>query len=830
MLVSNNEISQTASHIVYLKKLDPQMKNPIQLSIILTTHTKSNYFNDLLEKVLAFNNHRFEIIIINDSAAPAISEAIEREVQNSENERVYVFDHEKPTGRGSSLNEALVHASGSLIWAPLRADRLNESLLSETVRKFQADPVAFWILDYDLPERPSDWVQAAEEGELPDDSCLVWNREMIDPEMFYFNPFMRSLYGAELALRLKQENSWYKTDPFFVVADDQSNYAAGSEIQELLFSALRSNEDEELRKEILKELSENKTKERDKVSDHELLIQARNYLQQGEASLSLDLINKFLKRNPGHHEAVRIKITSLEKLRRYVEAAELKHLIHKEETPPSPQTPGPDEEKVQKPNEIKTEQKTDTTAPHEPESEIPEMADKDDAEVRADQADAKTVDKESVQDKQKEGIRLSVIIPTTGHGKVLLESTLVHLEQAVDSNTTELIVIDNASIDDTFDYLDQLKEHSFLNIKAITNPTNRGFASSVNQGLDIAEGEFILVLHNDVKVASNTTDQLKAALQNAENAVLSAPLLNTTHIQSQKKNKAEEKPLIYTDRADSCCFMIKSDLDLRFDEAFRLCFFEMDDFCRQIKQQGYQMVISTETLVEHQKGSTTSLMGIDLTPEVRWENRARFYNKWNQNKQFELPEQGTHPERFQRLGAPANPMDPDPEWVQTVHDYLTSEIRTEILRNDWNEDELLTIVLTLLIADERELLRTLEDRLTSLTPDKFLLVLFVHYYFKKNIFSRCKHYIAMADEPYPVFDLYRLKMMVADKEFEDAAPLLSQLLERYPSSPELYYLAGEMYKKTGEDGEAKSFFAMASQLDPFRFRPDEAAFQLKADL
>ncbi len=800
------------------------MKNSIQLSVILTTHTKSNYFNNLLEKVLQYENRKFEIIIINDAADPVTAQAIEREVKKAENDRVYLFEHEKHAGRAASLNEALVHASGSLMWAPLRADRLNESLLSESVRRFKADPAAFWVLDYDLPRTPSEWVRAADEGDLPDDSCLVWNREIIEPEKLFFNPFMSSLHGAELAFRLMQECSWHKTDPFFVVADDQSRYAVYSEIQEILFSALRINEDEDERKKLIKELSESEATVRDKVSDDELLIQARSYLQQNEANLSLELIDRFLKRNPNHHEGIRIKITSLEKLRRYVEAAELKHNIQRE---PEQAESKPEIDISEVIEEPSSEYNTPVSGRVPKETE-PETVDEKPQVQSLFTEEAISEEEEAPKPYTEEkGIRYSVIIPTTGHGKVLLESTLVHLDEAVDSRTTELIVIDNASIDDTFDYLAQLQEESFLNIRVITNSSNKGFAASVNQGLDAADGDYILVLHNDVLLSVKSVDLLRNALEHSDDAALAAPLLNTTSIKEQKGESSEKNSLMTAKRVDSCCFMIKKELGLRFDEGYRLCYFEMDDFCRQIKEKGHRMLIVTNTVVTHQKGSTTSLMGIDLAPELRWQNRARFYEKWNPDHQKSLPDQGTHPERFQRLGAPPNPMNPDSEWVQVVQDYLTSEVRTDILRTDWSEEELLTIVLTLLIADERELLRTLEDRLVSLNPDRFLLMLFVHYYFKKNIFSRCRHYMEMAKEPHPIFDLYRLKILVADKEFQAAAPLLNQLLEQYPSSPELYHLAGEIYQKNGDEGEAKSFFAMASQLDPFRFRADDAAFELK---
>lgn len=758
------------------------MTDIIQLSIILTTHAKSKHFNALLTNILAFEHGKFELIVIDDASDPVTSQAIQKEIAASNNDRVYLFQHDESKGRGACLNEALVNASGTLVWAPLRADRLNESLLKEAVHRFKADPAAFWVLDYQLPGEPVDWIHAAEEGDLPDDSCLVWNQNVIHPEQLFFNPFLDQLHGAELAFRLVESNVWYTTDPFFVIADDQSVHSSHIDTQEFLYTALRLNDDSEIRKALLDELLDSESRLKRQISDDEYLIQSRRLLQQGDANRALEIIDKFLKRNPDHHEGSRIKITALEKLRRHVEAAELKHSLQRK--------------------------------PKEPEEQ-----------------GERTLTSETEESDSKKGqsqkIELSVVIPATGHGKEPLELTLLHLEKAVDPETTELIVIDNASIDDTFDYLEQLQQENFLNIRVITNSANQGFAKSVNRGIELASGDFILVIHNDVQVQKNSVDLLKRGFRKSDKTAITAPVLSSTKIQAQSKEPATDESWLETERVDSCCFMFKKDLPVRFDEEYQLCYFEMDDFCRQLTESGYELIVVRDTVVEHQKGLTIKLMGLELNPELKWMNRERFYKKWGSDRPAQMPEQGTHPEKFQKLGAPDNPMNPSPEWVETVQRYLTNEVRTEILRGTWSDDEFFTIILTLLIADERELLRTLEERIDEMEPDTSLLVLFIHYYFKKNIYSRCKHYMDLAEKNHPIFDLYRLKIFVADKEFDKAIPLLNELLGEYPSSPELFYLAGEMYEKSDEKGEAKSFFAMASQLDPYQFKTEDSSFELK---
>lgn len=753
----------------------------IQLSIILTTHAPEVHFEPLLRQLLAVSSPHVEIIIINDASHSKTAEFILAEIENAQNERVFLFEHEQPTGRGQCLNEALVQASGSFIWAPVRADRFNASLMLECLYRFKSDPAAFWALDYNLPDSVPDWLEAAHQGELPDDSCLIWNRSVIEPSSFVFNPFMNTLHGAELAMRLQQKNAWHTTDPFFVVADDQSQIAQQADLIELLQTAYRIHQQPEIRENILKMQSGlNSMIENSASESDDFLLQARQLLEQGDAKRALEQINRFLKTNPNHQEANRLKIHTLEKLRRHVEAAELKHDLQKLSSGPITQA-----ELFREKSNPKTSQPS-----------IPE-------------------------------IELSVVIPTTAMGKPMLEKSLLHLEGLLDPDTTELIVIDNASVDDTFEYLQQLDQKKFLNIKIITNSSNKGFGASVNQGLDLAKGDYVLILHNDVVPHEDCILHLKEAVNTAGNIGLAAPVLIPTENSDQKKSEETNGQLLETDFAESCCFMVPGKLPVRFDEEYHLCHFEMEDFCKQLSDSGFKIKIVPQATTDHNSSGTLLQMGIKLAPWLKWQNRKRFAHKWSMVPDYAIPEQGSHPDKFERLGPPENPVEPEPEWVSLVTNYLTSEVRTEILRKDWSEQQLITIVSTLLIADERELLRTLEDRLDNMEIPTPLLVLFVYYYFNKNIYSRCKHYLEKAKNSHPLFDLFRLKIMVADKELDDAAKLLNKLLKQFPASPDIYNLAGEIYRQQGEEDEAKSFFALAYQLDPFRFTNDEAAFEIK---
>lgn len=751
------------------------MQDKVQLSIILTTHALQAHFEELLTKTTGFTIPGLEIIIINDAADTATSQFIHQILNTAESDRIYLFEHETFTGRGNSLNEGVLQATAPLIWAPLQAERLNESLLSNSIRRFKTDPAGIWTLDYTLPRSLEDWITAAAEGELPGDSCLVWNRNVIDHTQFFFNSHLHNLHGAELALRLHRQNAWHLTDPFFVASAGQSIHATDLDLREFLFSALRVATSEEEQDNLLKLLRERMTDPADTQPDDDRLLKAREFLKQGDAGQSLEIVNKFLKKQPDHYEALRIKIQSLEKLRRHVEASELKHSLHNFENRPQSQ-----------------------------------------AELFQEKSSGK------IEEPKPGEIELSVVIPTTGLGKAMLESALVHLEQAADPKTTELIVIDNASIDDTFDYLQQLEKEKFFHINVITNSKNRGFGASVNQGIDAALGDRVLIMHNDVQLDKNCISELTNVFARKDDAGLAAPLIESPEPSAEQMDEDIEEAKV----VDSCCFMIDKNSGFRFDQEYRLCHFDMEDFCFQILDAGKKIFIANRAKAIHSKGKTLDMMGLALVPHLKWKNRKKYYEKWNGQPEFSMPNQGSHPDRFEVLGIPENPLQPDPGWIHAVQDYLSDEVKTEILRTDWNERELMTIVSTLLVADERELLRTLEDRLDEIEVAPALLILFVHYYFAKNIYSRCKHYLEKAGTSHPVFDLFRLKIYVADKETDNASPILTKMLERHPASPDLFHLAGELYRQNGEEKESESFFQMAHQLDPFRFSREDSAFDL----
>ncbi|MDB5230510.1 MAG: hypothetical protein JWN76_1315 [Chitinophagaceae bacterium] len=92
-------------------------------------------------------------------------------------------------------------------------------------------------------------------------------------------------------------------------------------------------------------------------------------------------------------------------------------------------------------------------------------------------------------------MQLSVII-VSYNVKHFLEYCLYSLREATKGIEHEVIIIDNASSDDTT----ISPETKFSEIIWLKNKTNKGFGAACNQGISIAGGEYILLLNPDTLV------------------------------------------------------------------------------------------------------------------------------------------------------------------------------------------------------------------------------------------------------------------------------------------------------------------------------------------
>lgn len=191
----------------------------------------------------------------------------------------------------------------------------------------------------------------------------------------------------------------------------------------------------------------------------------------------------------------------------------------------------------------------------------------------------------------------------------------------------EIIIIDNGSNDDSLKKIENKQPVFNRKFKIIRNKHNLGFAKANNQGLQLAKGEFILLVNNDVALAKNTIGKLIEKIkENKITGVVQPKIVfsDTKKLQSGKtlftnfgflyyqgygKNPDDKKYNIGGSifSANGACMLIrKATIKATglFDNDF-FAYYEETDFCHRAWLAGHQIIYEPSTLVFH-KGAQTS--------------------------------------------------------------------------------------------------------------------------------------------------------------------------------------------------------------------------------
>ena len=231
-----------------------------------------------------------------------------------------------------------------------------------------------------------------------------------------------------------------------------------------------------------------------------------------------------------------------------------------------------------------------------------------------------------------------------------VELTQLCLE-SVFANTThpnyEVIVVDNASSDSTPEYLRDLEVNE-PRVKVILNTENLGFAAANNQGLAIAEGEFLLLLNNDTVVPRGWLSPLirQASL---EDVGLVGPVTNfvgneakvdvpyaddldgmgdfaADHMREHKGQSFDIKVLAMF------CVLMRRDVYEEvgpLDEAFGIGMFEDDDYSYRMREAGYRTVCAEDAFIHHfGQAAFKKLIESGAYGELWEKNQAVFESKW----------------------------------------------------------------------------------------------------------------------------------------------------------------------------------------------------------
>lgn len=115
-------------------------------------------------------------------------------------------------------------------------------------------------------------------------------------------------------------------------------------------------------------------------------------------------------------------------------------------------------------------------------------------------------------------IKTAVVILNWNGAKLLpqfLPSVLKYSNQA----STEVVIVDNASEDESLEIL----ETQFPEVKCISFDKNYGFAGGYNKALEQIDAKYFVLLNSDVEVTENWLTPLEAYMDNHDNAAACGP-------------------------------------------------------------------------------------------------------------------------------------------------------------------------------------------------------------------------------------------------------------------------------------------------------------------
>ncbi|MFN7775021.1 glycosyltransferase family 2 protein [Flavobacterium sp.] len=121
-------------------------------------------------------------------------------------------------------------------------------------------------------------------------------------------------------------------------------------------------------------------------------------------------------------------------------------------------------------------------------------------------------------------MQLSVVI-LNYNVRYFLEQCLHSVQKAIAPLDAEIIVVDNASSDDSC----AMVRERFPEVKLVSNSVNYGFPKGNNMGVAVAKGEYVCILNPDTVVAENTFQNVLAfAQQQVKLGIVGCKLIDGT--------------------------------------------------------------------------------------------------------------------------------------------------------------------------------------------------------------------------------------------------------------------------------------------------------------
>jgi GT2 family glycosyltransferase len=244
-------------------------------------------------------------------------------------------------------------------------------------------------------------------------------------------------------------------------------------------------------------------------------------------------------------------------------------------------------------------------------------------------------------------LKVSFVVPLFNHiehSKAMLAFLQTSLPPGL---AHEIILVDDASTDDTRDWLRTL---DLPQVQVVLNPTNLGFARANHAGVALATGEVLALVNNDLILNPGWLEPMLAVLQNPQLGVglvgcvqkrVADAALDHTGVHVTPLGKVDHLRVLPTSgvaharvfAVTGACCLIRRDVFESvsgFDEAF-VNGGEDIDLCLKVKAKGLYVYMAYQSVVKHHVS-----LSRDRTSIQNEVNSRLLYQKWRPQIKQEL--------------------------------------------------------------------------------------------------------------------------------------------------------------------------------------------------
>ena len=253
---------------------------------------------------------------------------------------------------------------------------------------------------------------------------------------------------------------------------------------------------------------------------------------------------------------------------------------------------------------------------------------------------------------QPEIFEASIIIPVFNKSELTFQC-LRSLFREVDLTRTEIIIVDNASTDETAQMLARIGNR----VRVIRNAENKGFVEACNLGAGAAKGKYLVFLNNDTIVQKNWLSSLVETIKADESigAVGSMLIFPDGKLQEAGGivwNDATPNLYGYGEHPEDLRYNFRREVDYcsgaslligkdlfdslgGFDMRYAPAYYEDTDLCMSVRAANRKVVFQPLSKAIHFEGATAGRdlnAGLKRFQEI---NREKFYAKWREVLQRE---------------------------------------------------------------------------------------------------------------------------------------------------------------------------------------------------